>query len=89
MAEPPVELGAVKATLACALPEVTFPMVGAPGAARGITEAPAEATPVPAELVAVTVQEYVLPLVRPVTTIGLAVPVPVMAAEVPVTQDAV
>ena len=31
MAEPPVEPGAVNATLACAAPAVAVPMVGAPG----------------------------------------------------------
>ena len=31
MAEPPLELGAVKAMLALALPAVAAPMVGAPG----------------------------------------------------------
>ena len=60
MAEPPVELGAVKATLACALPAVTVPMVGAPGAvaaAVGVAEALLEeAALVPPVLVAVTLQ---------------------------------
>ena len=37
----------------------------------------AEAEPVPAELVAVTVNEYATPLVRPVTVRGLERPVPV------------
>jgi hypothetical protein len=67
-------------------------MVGAPGtvaAAAGVTVAAAEAAPGPALLAAVTVQEYKLPLLRPATTIGLAVPVTATAAEVPVTQDAV
>lgn len=40
----------------------------------GVTEAPAEAALVPALLVAVTVQEYVVPLDKPLTTIGLPVP---------------
>ena len=31
MAEPPLLAGAVKVTLACALPAVAVPMVGAPG----------------------------------------------------------
>ncbi len=60
MAEPPFELGAVKATLARALPAVTVPIVGAPGAvtaAVGVTEALLEeAALVPLVLVAVTVQ---------------------------------
>ena len=37
----------------------------------------AEAAPVPAAFVAVTVKVYVVPLISPVTVIGLAVPVPV------------
>jgi hypothetical protein len=32
IAEPPLELGAVKLTLACVLPAAAVPMVGAPGA---------------------------------------------------------
>jgi len=44
--------------------------------AAGVTEALAEAAPVPSALVAVTEQEYVVPLVRPVTVIGLTVPAP-------------
>jgi hypothetical protein len=57
---PPVELGAVKATLALALPAVAVPMVGAPGTVTvdetGVTDTALEAEPVPALLVAVTVQ---------------------------------
>ena len=37
----------------------------------------AEAVPVPAVFVAVTVKVYGVPFVRPVTTMGLAVPVAV------------
>ena len=36
MADPPVELGAVNATLAVVLPAVTAPIVGAPGAVAAI-----------------------------------------------------
>ncbi len=44
----------------------------------GVTEFEAlEAEPVPAELVAVTVKVYEVPLVRPVTVIGDDAPVPV------------
>jgi hypothetical protein len=53
---PPLEAGALKVTVAWALPAVAVPIVGAPGTVAGVTlfEA-AEAAPVPAELVAVTV----------------------------------
>jgi hypothetical protein len=47
-------------------------------AAAGVTETVPEAALVPTELVAVTEQLYVVPLVRLETVIGLAVPVPVL-----------
>ena len=55
--EPPFEVGAVQVTVAWPLPAVAVTLVGAPGGAAGVTvlEA-AEAGPVPAELVAVTVK---------------------------------
>jgi hypothetical protein len=58
MVDPPLELGAVKAMLALALPAVAAPMVGAPGtvAAAGITETVPEATLLPMAFFAVTVQ---------------------------------
>ena len=37
MALPPLLVGAVKLTLAVALPSVAVPMVGAPGAPAGVT----------------------------------------------------
>jgi hypothetical protein len=79
IALPPVDVGAVNATLAWALPGVAVAPVGAPGTVAGVTLADgADAGPVPAELVAVTVNVYGVPFVRPVTVIGLAVlPVPV------------
>lgn len=93
MVAPPLDAGAVKATAAWAAPAVAAPMVGAPGTvtvmATGVTVAALDATLLPALLVAVTLQEYKLPLLRPVTTMGLAVPVTATAAEVPVAQDAV
>ena len=56
IAEPPLELGAVNVTVACALPAVAVPMVGAPGTVAGVTLFDAaEAAPVPAELLAVMV----------------------------------
>ena len=57
MAEPPLLAGAVNVTVACALPAVAVPIVGAPGTVAGVTlfEA-AEAGPVPSAFVAVTVK---------------------------------
>ena len=68
MAEPPLEAGAVNVTVACALPPVAVPMVGAPGTVAGVTllEA-ADAGPAPTAFVAVTVNVYAVPLARPVT----------------------
>ena len=55
-------------------------------AALGVTELDAaEAAPVPAEFVAVTVKVYACPLVRPVTVIGLPTPVPVAPPGLAVT----
>lgn len=49
--------------------------------AVGVTETPLDAAPAPSVFVAVTVQLYVVPFVRPVTVIGL--PVPVAVTETP------
>ena len=54
--EPPSEAGAVKAIEALPLPAVAVPMVGAPGAPRGVALTADDAAPAPAELVAATVQ---------------------------------
>ena len=71
--------GAVKVTVDCALSEVAETEVGAPGTVAGVTELLAlEATPVPTVLVAVTVNVYAVPLLKPVTVIGEVVPVAVM-----------
>jgi hypothetical protein len=82
-------LGAVKVTVALALPAVAVPMVGAPGTVAddiGVTPFDAEeAAPVPTLLVAVTVNVYVVPLVNPVTVIGLDEPVPVIPPGLDVT----
>lgn len=72
MPTPPLNAGAAKLMLAEALPGVAVPMVGASGTVRGVTNVGAEAVPTPAELVAVTVQEYCTPLASPVETIGEA-----------------
>src|SRR4051812_49828747 len=48
IADPPLLAGAVKVTVACALPAVAVPMVGAPGTVAGVTLFDAdEAGPVP------------------------------------------
>ncbi len=75
----PFVAAAVKVTEAEPFPGVAVPMVGAPGAvASGVAELEGvEAGPVPTALVAVTVKVYAVPLVRPLTVIGLVVPVPV------------
>ncbi len=72
--------------LAVAVSVGAVPMVWAPGFANVIVWLPrgvtlllgADGVPVPALFVAVTVKVYDTPLVRPVTTIGLPAPVPVM-----------
>ena len=57
MGEPPLLTGAVNVTVAWALPAVAVPIVGAPGTLIGVTLFDAaEAAPVPAALVAVTVK---------------------------------
>jgi hypothetical protein len=56
MVLPPVEAGAINATLAWALPAVATVLVGAPGTVIGFTAVDAaEATEFPAALVATTV----------------------------------
>jgi hypothetical protein len=80
IAEPPLLPGALKLTVTCALPATPDTPVGTPGAvsAAGVTaEDAALAALVPALLVAVTVNVYAVPLVSPVTTNGLDVPVAV------------
>ena len=69
IAEPPVETGAVHDTTDWALAfAVADTEVGAPGAVAGTTAPEAvDGEPVPAALVAVTVNVYEVPLVRPVT----------------------
>ena len=72
---PPVAAGALKTTVAWALPAVALGPVGAPGTVAGVTvfDGP-EAAPVPTLLVALTVNVYATPLVSPGTTIGDAAP---------------
>ena len=79
IAEPPLEAGGVNVTVACALPAAAVPIVGGPGTAAGVTLLEgADAGPVPAALVAVTVNVYAVPLVSPLTMIGEAAPLVAM-----------
>jgi hypothetical protein len=58
------------------LPAVALTLVGAPGTPIGVTEFDAvEDELVPAAFVAVTVNVYVVPLLKPVIVIGDAPPV--------------
>src|SRR5882724_10644015 len=71
----PLSAPGVNATVIDALPRVTPVMVGGSGTAAGTTGSDGvEALLVPTPLVAVTVHVYVLPLVRPATTMGDAAP---------------
>jgi hypothetical protein len=57
MTEPPLLTGASKETVACPSPRTAETLVGAPGTVAGTTELlVAEAAPVPAPFVAVTVK---------------------------------
>ena len=72
----PFAAGAVKLTVAELLPGTALTAVGAPGTEEGTTAVEGvEAGLVPIALVAVTVNVYDVPLVKPVTVIGLAAPV--------------
>jgi hypothetical protein len=62
----------VKPTVTCPSPAFVELIAGAPGTVRGVAALEGdEAGPVPAMFDAVTVNVYVIPLVRPLTTIGL------------------
>ena len=77
--EPPSEAGAPKLTLAERLPvAIATTEVGAPGAPTVVTEFEGlDAGEVPAELVALTVNVYAVPAVKPVIAI-----VPLVACEI-------
>jgi hypothetical protein len=78
--------GAEKLIVACPLPAVALPMIGASGALMGITLFEAtDAAPVPMALVAVTVNVYAVPLVSPLTVTGLDIPEPVSSPGFDVT----
>jgi hypothetical protein len=87
MAPPPLSIGCKKLTLACALPAVAIPITGALGTvAVGITELLGEeGALVPPILVALTVKLYDVPLLKPVTVIGLTEPEAVKLPGVEVT----
>jgi hypothetical protein len=90
MVLPPLEEGAINATLAWALPAVATGLVGAPGTILGITDPDAtEATEFPAALVATTVKVYDTLVAKPVTTRGELVPVVVKSPGEDVTVYAV
>ena len=81
----------VKATVICAAPAVAEVIVGLVGTtvtpSTGMTLTAAEATLFPLVLAAMTVQEYKLPLVSPVTVKELAVAVPVAVWETPEAEQ--
>ena len=63
--------GALKLIVACVLVATAVTLVGAPGVVAGVTEFDAvDAVLVPTALVAVTVNVYVVPLLKPVIVIG-------------------
>lgn len=68
IAAPPSEAGADQDTVTCPSPAETDVIAGAPGTVAGITESEvAEVAPTPIAFVAVTVNVYGVPLLRPVT----------------------
>ena len=81
IAEPPFDAGGVNVTVACWLPGVAVPIVGAPGTVLGVTLFDgADDAPVPTPLMAATLNVYAVPLARPFTVIDVhgAVQVPAM-----------
>ena len=86
IADPPSELGGVNVIVASPLPRVAVPIVGASGTVAGTTEFDvAEEILVPFAFVAVTVNVYVVPFVRPVIVIGELPPVAVKPPGLDVT----
>jgi hypothetical protein len=68
IAEPPLLAGAVQETEEVVSPAVAATPVGTPGGPTGVTEFDAaDAGPTPTLFVAVTVNVYAVPFVRPVT----------------------
>ena len=84
--ELPSLAGGVKVIVACPLPRVAVPIVGASGTVAGETVLLAlEAILVPTLFVAVIVKLYAVPFARPVTTIGELLPVAVKPPTLEVT----
>src|SRR5665648_137387 len=84
--EPPLLAGAVQLTVAEAFPGVADTAVGAPGTVLGVTAALAtDASDVPAALVAVTVNVYAVPFLKPLTVVD----VPMIMVTVAPPGDAV
>jgi hypothetical protein len=82
--EPPFDIGAVNEMVAWPLPATADTPVGAFGAVAGVTRLLViDAVLVPSAFVAVTVNAYAVPLVRPVTVIGD----PLLLAEKPPIVD--
>ena len=83
---PPLLAGAVKPIVACALPTVAVPMVGAPGTvAVGVTLFDAlDAAPDPTALVAFALQVTGVALASPATVSGEPAPVAVAVPQVTV-----
>ena len=78
IADPPVFPGGVNVIVACPLPRVAVPIVGASGVVAGVTLLLAlDAVLVPTAFVAVTVNVYAVPFVSPVMVIGDEPPVAV------------
>jgi hypothetical protein len=84
--EPPLFTGGVNEMVACPFPATAVTPVGAPGVVAGVTGAVAlDGVLVPFAFVAVTVNVYVVPFVRPVRVSGEPLPVtdaPVFAVRV-------
>jgi hypothetical protein len=76
IAEPPFDTGAVNEIVACPFPLAAVTPVGASGTVDGVTELLVlDAILVPTEFVAVTVNVYDTPFVRPVIVMGVVPPV--------------
>jgi hypothetical protein len=87
IADPPLLAGAVNVIVACPLPAVALTPVGVPGVVAGVTALLAvEDALVPFAFVAVTVNVYAVPFVRPVTIIPDEPPV---AVKPPVLEETV
>jgi hypothetical protein len=87
IADPPLLAGAVNVIVAEPFPAVAETLVGAPGVVAGVTEFEvAEAVLVPVAFVAVTVNVYAVPFVRPVMVIGEP---PLVAVKFPILEETV